>query len=231
MEGKGRPSKSHGQTACLPCRRRKSRCKYEPGSQACLMCRAHEVECVLVPRSKPQPLLQRAPRTRARATPRARSSFAMAPESTPCPDTQSTEQSAPLAELHSTTHVPPPRYIGDIAHPHFTSTSSSTHLASAQASRCQPPPLDEAEDDSPHIMGPAVASDRHFLEDYLSATQTGNNGRTIRPVLPGMASSPVVFTRVQKKPLGTATHMSVSRMKLQIIEKLLEPHLEQVLNM
>ena len=231
MGGKGRNPKSHGQTACLPCRRRKSRCKYEPGSQACLMCRAHEVECVPVPRSGPHPLPPRAPRTRARATPRARLSFAENDECASGQDTQPTAHSSSSTEPHRTTNVLRSVQLGDLVHPHFMGAATSTRLTSPPTSTNQPLPLDEAEDDSPHIMGPAVASDKHFLEDYLSTTQTGSNGKTIRPVLPGLASSPVVFTKVQKRPLGTARHVSVSRAKLQMVEKLLEPHLEQVLNM
>lgn len=227
MQAQGREPKPPGQTACLPCRRRKSRCKYEPGSQACLMCRAHEVECVPVPRSRPHPLPPRTPRARIRATPRARSSFAAGAEGTSSPDTQVMEQSAPRAEPHSTT----PAHVGNPIHPPFSGTLNSTSLGPALASTTHPVPLDEAEDDSPHIMGPAVASDNHFLEDYLSTTQAGNGARTIRPVLPGMTSSPVVFTRVQKRPLGIATHMSLSRTKLQTIDKLLEPCQEQVINM
>jgi hypothetical protein len=65
----------------------------------------------------------------------------------------------------------------------------------------------------------------------LSSVHAGNGARIIRPVLPGITSAPIVFTRVQKRPLGVAIDSSPSYPKLQTIEKLLEPWQQQVVDM
>lgn len=84
-------------------------------------------------------------------------------------------------------------------------------------------PLDEASDENAHIVGPASAGDRHFLQDYLSGVHAGDGARVIRPVLPGMTSAPVVFTRVAKTPLGRSVGASPGGDTLQVVEKLVEP--------
>ncbi|KAJ5794746.1 transcriptional regulator family: Fungal Specific TF [Penicillium paradoxum] len=81
----------------------------------------------------------------------------------------------------------------------------------------------EADDDNPHILGPAVTGDNHVLADYLSNISGGQGIREIRPVQPGSSSSPVIFTKVQKRPLGLMVNSSPALDKLQTIEKLVEP--------
>ena len=81
----------------------------------------------------------------------------------------------------------------------------------------------DAEDDNPHILGPAVTGDNHVLADYLSNISGGQGIREIRPVEPGSSSSPVIFTKVQKRPLGLTWNSNPALHKLQVIEKLVEP--------
>ncbi|KAJ5576098.1 Transcription factor [Penicillium sp. DV-2018c] len=81
----------------------------------------------------------------------------------------------------------------------------------------------EADDDNPHILGPAVSGDNHVLADYLSNIPGGQGMREIRPVEPGSSSSPVIFTKVQKRPLGLLVGSSPAVEKLHTIEKLVEP--------
>lgn len=93
-----------------------------------------------------------------------------------------------------------------------------------QAQNEQDTPLSlEADDDNPHILGPAVTGDNHVLADYLSNISGGQGIREIRPVEPGSSSSPVIFTKVQKRPLGLMVNSSPALHKLQTIEKLVEP--------
>jgi hypothetical protein len=47
---------------------------------------------------------------------------------------------------------------------------------------------------------------------------------------PASCSRPVLFTEVQKKPVGLKLNRSPSAEKLEIIEKLLEPHSEAVID-
>ncbi|OQE87612.1 hypothetical protein PENNAL_c0019G09138 [Penicillium nalgiovense] len=157
--GDERPYRSHTKPACVPCRRRKSRCKLEPHTAACLMCRAHGTESAAQSLSRP-PLVR--------------------------------------------------------ASPQFSIVT--------QAQNDQDTPLSlEAEDDNPHILGPAVTGDNHVLADYLSNISGGQGIREIRPVEPGSSSSPVIFTKVQKRPLGLMVNSSPALHKLQTIEKLVEP--------
>ncbi|KAH7268817.1 fungal-specific transcription factor domain-containing protein [Fusarium solani] len=215
-QSKARALRANGQPACLPCRRRKSRCTFELGLQACLMCRAHETECTTAPLAQSRPRPPPTPRSRAR-----------------------TFQSRDISPLHGAAtqqrplpapQTPPQPAIGSLV-TLLSASPASFHVDPGPASPSRPVPLDEAEDDNPHIIGPAIASDRHFLEDYLSSVHAGNGARIIRPVLPGITSAPIVFTRVQKRPLGVAIDSSPSYPKLQTIEKLLEPWQQQVVDM
>lgn len=219
MQAKGRETKFPGQAACSPCRRRKSRCKFESDSQACLMCRAHETDCVPVapPRSRPRPVSTRRARAKA-APPRTRPPVGPAPEALAGLGTDATSAETLTENIggHNLSGPPP---------------ATPLCLDSGPTRSRQPAPLDEAEDDSPHIMGPAIADDENFLEGYLSTTQAGHSERLIIAVFPGTSSSPVVFTRVKKRPLGISRDISPSKAKLQMIEKLIEPHQQDVVDM
>lgn len=89
--------------------------------------------------------------------------------------------------------------------------------------------LDTTEEDNPHIVGPATAGDSHFLDDYLSSIHTSDGGRIVRPVPPGVTTTPVVFMKVKKRPVGVSSHPSLSDNKLETIMKLLEPHHENLM--
>ncbi|KAJ5230028.1 hypothetical protein N7489_010736 [Penicillium chrysogenum] len=190
--GDERPYRSHTKPACVPCRRRKSRCKLEPHTAACLMCRAHGTECTF-------------PNGRAKSTPQKR---------------YSTEADPPLP--HPTLRTPIAA-AQSLSRPPLVATSPKFSIVT-QAQNDQDTPLSlEAEDDNPHILGPAVTGDNHVLADYLSNISGGQGIREIRPVEPGSSSSPVIFTKVQKRPLGLMVNSSPALHKLQTIEKLVEP--------
>ncbi|KAF4959507.1 hypothetical protein FSARC_10712 [Fusarium sarcochroum] len=81
-----------------------------------------------------------------------------------------------------------------------------------------------------HIVGPAVTSDNQVLSEYLSAMPSSTRGsQIIRPV-PGNRSRPVMFTMVQKRPVGLDSSRSLPEERLQLIEKLLEPFASDVLD-
>ncbi|KAJ6132614.1 transcriptional regulator family: Fungal Specific TF [Penicillium samsonianum] len=191
--GDERPYRSHTRPACVPCRRRKSRCKLEPHIAACLMCRAHGTECTF-------------PNGKAKSTPQKRYSTETSPL-LPHPTLRT-----PIAAAQSLNRAPPVV----AASPQFSIVT--------QAQNDKDTPLSlEADDDNPHILGPAVTGDNHVLADYLSNISGGQGIREIRPVEPGSSSSPVIFTKVQKKPLGLMVNSSPALHKLQTIEKLVEP--------
>ncbi|KAF5561393.1 transcriptional regulatory [Fusarium napiforme] len=74
-----------------------------------------------------------------------------------------------------------------------------------------------------HIVGPAVTSDNQVLSDYLSSIPSASRGsRIIRPAI-GNRSRPVLFTAVQKRPVGLDSNLTFAEERLQLIEKILEP--------
>ncbi|KAI1842058.1 hypothetical protein JX266_011709 [Neoarthrinium moseri] len=98
---------------------------------------------------------------------------------------------------------------------------------------CQPTPLsaDDAEQENPHIVGPANTSDSQVLADYLSIISSSNGGvRMVRPV-PASRSKPVLFATVKKRPIGMDNSPSPSQQKLHFIEKLLEPCIDQLIDL
>lgn len=81
-----------------------------------------------------------------------------------------------------------------------------------------------------HIVGPAVTNDKQVLSDYLSGIPGAT--RSTRMIIPESAgrSQPVLFTMVQKRPVGLAVNRSPSAEKLAIIEKILEPFVDDIIN-
>jgi hypothetical protein len=158
------------------------------------MCRAHDTECTF-------------PDGRAKPTAQKRA----AAEEAPQPPHPSLRTPTATATAHS------------VSRPPLVAASPQFSIVT-QVQTDQDTPLSlEAEDDNPHILGPAVTGDNHVLADYLSNISGGQGIREIRPVEPGSSSSPVIFTKVQKRPLGLMVNSSPALHKLQTIEKLLEP--------
>ncbi|KAJ5145912.1 uncharacterized protein N7515_000476 [Penicillium bovifimosum] len=174
---------------------------------ACNPCRRRKSRCKLEPQTAAC-LMCRAhgtectfPNGQARATPQKRSSTVTAPT------------------------IPHPAVRTPIAPPQEHAVGTSAQFSGLiQGQNDQDTPLSlEADDDNPHILGPAVTGDTHILADYLSNIPGGQGIREIRPVEPGSSSSPVIFTKVQKRPLGLLVGSSPALEKLQTIEKLVEP--------
>lgn len=104
----------------------------------------------------------------------------------------------------------------------------------------QPTPLsvDDEDQENPHIVGPANTNDSQVLADYLAIVGSGGSGggggrmRLVHPVLgAGRSARPVLFAAVKKKPVGVETSSSRAREKLHIIEQLLAPHAEEVVEL
>jgi hypothetical protein len=196
-----RPYRSHLRPACHPCRRRKSRCKLEAQSSSCLMCRVHGTDCVFPGSQSLQAPLPKSPARRRPAS--SPKSVFTAP--------------SPFVPLGSSTPKVDSNQWGNKSH----------------ETDCQPTPLsvDDAEQDNSHIVGPANTSDIQVLADYLSVFSSSNGGvRMVRP-FPSSHSKPVIFANVKKRPLGMDNSSNPSREKLKIIEKLLEPNIDQLIDL
>ena len=228
-----RPYRSHLYPACLPCKKRKSRCRTTDSSGICIMCRAHGTDCVY-PRSGdnsqrgsvalPRKLTPKSRQTRA-AQPKKRLSASASLH---------TQQ----VSNHAVDAVSPLREFG--------LQTINRPAASLEAQSC-PPTYDhfnreafpnlvgivtEAGDDSSHIVSPAVAEDNDVLESYLSTVpdarrrsiiRTDPNSR--RPV------RPVLFNTVPRRPLGVSANQSLPATKCEFIEKYLEPGVNDVVDL
>ncbi|EUC29299.1 hypothetical protein COCCADRAFT_106892 [Bipolaris zeicola 26-R-13] len=192
--------KGRSQPACNPCRRRKSRCKYEPAEHACLMCKAHQTQCVRTLRNGSVQGTWRDDQI----------------EQSSCHPRQSPSQPS-----MRTRDLGPSAVDANLA---AISTSPSLYLGAAPEVA-----FDADNEDNPHIAAPATAADSHFLQGYLSSIHAAQGERAIRPALPGTASAPVIFMRVKKRPVGLTIDPNPSSAKLQMIVKLLEPHQDALL--
>ncbi|KAJ5633304.1 transcriptional regulator family: Fungal Specific TF [Penicillium lividum] len=191
--------RSQARPACVSCRRRKSRCTIEAQTSICLMCRAHGTECSF-PAQKRRKISHRSQKGAAGIGPTATLGTQSKPDVLPFQP----------ASLSCT--------------PYLTGNAVSLNDDWVQDQPSQATPLSlEADDNNPHILGPAAMGDDSIIADYLSSI-AGNGGVCeIRPVEPGSSSCPISFTKVQKRPLGMMVNFNPALQKLQVIEKLIEP--------
>ncbi|OOF90592.1 hypothetical protein ASPCADRAFT_178813 [Aspergillus carbonarius ITEM 5010] len=86
-------------------------------------------------------------------------------------------------------------------------------------------------DDGSHIVSPAIADDTEVLESYLSTVPdarkrcfrtSSSSSRPVRPVL---------FSTIPRRPLGVYSNQSLPAMKLEVIEKYLEPVTRDVVDL
>lgn len=93
----------------------------------------------------------------------------------------------------------------------------------------------QEDDESSHIVGPAVTSDTQILADYLRAEPSAG-GRLARMARPGRnhgpgSDKPVMFARIRKHPVGKPLCQSTASMKCEIVEKILEPWTEELVDL
>ncbi|KAL4806233.1 fungal-specific transcription factor domain-containing protein [Aspergillus unguis] len=226
----GRPYRSHLHPACFSCRKRKSRCKTKNPGEVCVMCQAYGTECIFPRPDDPQ----RASLPR-RVTPNARSSrHSQARHDIlhrPYPSPQS-QARAGTAVRHERRPVDKHR-IADLDSPLEVTAGGDVY---DDAGRAEGFPnligIAEADEDSSHIVSPAVADDNDILESYLSAIPfaqkrsfTGTNQASNRHV------GPVRFNVVPRRPLGVVANQSFAASKCEVIEKYLDPDVDEYLNL
>ncbi|RFU76723.1 n-terminal binuclear zn cluster-containing dna binding domain-containing [Trichoderma arundinaceum] len=235
----GRPYRSHLRPACVPCRRRKSRCQTAGDTTICLTCRAHQTECYFPGDSRssqsPEPARRRRRRVEARspsevsgpsplrAVARVGSSF----HGNTKANTSASMIGSRGASMGRQASMPMPNVspssIAATSGPgqgyHDQEEESTLALGS-----------DDDQHLNLHIVGPAATNDSQVLSTYLSGIPGAT--RSTRMIIPEPASCsrPVLFTEVQKRPVGVKLNRSPSAEKLEIIEKLLEPHNEAVID-
>lgn len=227
-----RPYRSHLRPACIPCRKRKSRCQSEASSTCCLMCRAHRTDCIFPTESHSSsqtPRRRRRVRLSITKNP-CQISLATGPPAVSISDNSTIEQPVSVVES-APTSAPNSSSRNATSHENQVSNISptlprSTEWAQQNAQSEESPLALGSNDEQPHnlhIVGPAVTSDNQVLSDYLSSMPSASRGsRIIRPAI-GNRSRPVLFTAVQKRPVGLDSNLSFAEERLQLIEKILEP--------
>ncbi|PGH01110.1 hypothetical protein GX51_05425 [Blastomyces parvus] len=208
----GRPYRSHSHPACLACRKRKSRCITKNTADKCAMCTAHGTEC-LFPQQKHKLSSRRPSHSTGKSPSKARRS------------TDNTIR-AIAADQNSSP------YAGRAEIP-------SSFPVGYAASQCP----DDREEEQPrcvgifadggnkgsHIVSPTMADDNEILESYVTATtETTNGRRLVRAAPPTNASirtaRPVLFATVPRRPPGVTSHTTRISEKCDLIEKFIEPH-------
>ncbi|OJZ82376.1 hypothetical protein ASPFODRAFT_74594 [Aspergillus luchuensis CBS 106.47] len=208
----GRPYRSHAHPACLPCRKRKSRCRTRDSSATCMMCLAHATECLFPSAEKPAQRkrtvnLQRiAPKT-------ARVERPCTPQAVlPSPRTSQRSDTPQLTRHHHPAHIP--------------TAYSDGRIASLMDV------VGDTGDDSSHVVSPVVADDSSILEGYLFTVSDNR-----RPGLMHTSSKSsrlmrqVLFNTIPRRPLGVYSNQSLPSMKCELIEKYLEPATKDVVGL
>lgn len=225
-----RPYRSHLRPACHECRRRKSRCKVDDGEEnGCLMCRVHGTKCEF-PASTSRSLASPRPprRSSGLGDPRGKGAAASSRIRGSQARAGSTGTSALPTEEH---HL---QATGAAIIPALRPPTSGT--GGSQPSTTLLPGLGSpGEEESSHIVGPVVTNDTQILADYLRADPSHGTGRLTRMVRPGYndddSRKPVLFARVSKRPVGQTPNQTTAALKCQIIEKMVEPWADDLVNL
>ncbi|KAL4932976.1 transcription factor domain-containing protein [Aspergillus undulatus] len=215
-QDEGRPYRSHLHPACFSCRKRKSRCKTKSPAEVCVMCQAYGTECIF-PRPGEPPQQRGWPRNGA---PNARSSRHMHSRKTVLhhqPYSNPRTQSAADSSANRRT-----QYAGGDAYPAGGRGEALPHLMGIAT---------EAEEDSSHIVSPAVADDNDILESYLSAIPTARRRQIINTGSSNRHFGPVRFNAVPRRPLGVVANQSFAASKCELIEKYMDPDIDEYLNL
>ncbi|KAH8817212.1 fungal-specific transcription factor domain-containing protein [Xylogone sp. PMI_703] len=219
-----RPYRSHLRPACLACRRRKSRCTIESNSTTCLLCRVHGGECVF-------PVLEKSSKSKTVARKRRK--------------TESNEvDKRPIVELPRNDHLnglqpvtqfgSRPLYSADqrrrlVQRSSEEESGSVSARGETEERSTLMATLGETEHESSHIVGPAVANDAQVLDDYLSLLPSGDDGpqrmtrRTPFSLYSKGPRGPVLYTSIQKRPVGVTRGNTVGLDRCETIERLVEP--------
>lgn len=221
-----RPHRSHLRPACFACRRRKSRCKLEAHSPepVCLMCRVHSTPCSFPAHGEVDAAAAKTP------IPRRRKNARRLPTATA--DTPVQPIAASFTQLSSTTTA----VLGNDSSIDGFGTDGRIWLGDEGNTRLPvaqqhtPLSVDDAEHENRHIIGPVATADSQVLATYLSVATNHTRGlRLIRPMTTHVGK-PVMFAAVQKRPIGLLASQSVTHLKCEIIEKLLEPHVKTAID-
>lgn len=206
----GRFHRSNMQRACLSCKKRKSRCKMDSANMStCLMCRIHETQCVF---TVPSEYIRRGSRPQpTRSSGRKRLDQSKSSTNTPSIITEIPQHSTSSSRLKDDLHR--------AQSPRETPFSSSTiGLAGG--------------DTESHVISPLLSTDTQLIAKYLSCDPIVGVG-LIRhfpgDLMAGKKST--IFNTVRRRPLGTSSTQTTASLKCQIVEKLIDPFCNDLIDL
>lgn len=228
METEGRPYRSHLHPACFSCKKRKSRCRTRDSSGICMMCQAHGSECIFPsPDNYYQVRHPNAPR-KSPATARKTAQSRLDP---PSPRFQlgSHRVQQPVFTDRDTSLLSPHASTATVAHQETPSRGADSQVEGL-------PNLigiaNETGNDSSHVISPAVADDNEILESYLSASPLARRRCLVRPSATSTRTMrPVRFNIVPRRPLGITANQTLAESKCEVIEKYMDPFLDEYLDL
>jgi hypothetical protein len=217
---KSRPYRSHRFPACDFCRRRKSRCTRDVDNRPCLLCRVNGVECTrngagstATNESVPAVHRRKRPRESRPELPLEDShsrSAARVQDASLMNIHFSNAQSQSLLEGHSPEEIIRPRM----------KTPTPRSFPTPQQAQNQ--------NQTGHIVGPAVARDVQVLEQFMSPTYGGLAVSYARPnpysVYSDDPKHPIVYLKVPRQRVASSLgNGSAGFKQYETIEKILEP--------
>ena len=222
----GRPYRSHAYPACVSCKKRKSRCRTTSSSSSCMMCQTHGTECIFpyiddrLPRGSSY-----SPRNQSAGDQRTRSTKAslMRPASHRSPRATPNLLGARGGQ-RSLFHSSAARSQGD-------ARSTTSNIRHEETMPTITGIVADTDENSSHVVSPAVADDNNVLESYLSAMSEARCRCPIRTNSnPNPLARRVLFSTVPRRPLGVTMNQSLAAMKREVIEKYMEPDVRDLLD-
>jgi hypothetical protein len=219
---RSRPYRSHRFPACDFCRRRKSRCTRDLDNRPCLLCRVNGVECTQngtesAVGNESVHVVHRRKRPRE-SQPEPGQDDSPAPAASRVQDASLMDVQYPNAQLQSPLDS---RNRDERIH-----SQMETHTP-----RSVPTPQqvqNQNQNQTGHIVGPAVARDVQVLEQYMSPTYSGLAVSYARPnpysVYSDDPRHPIVYLKVpRQRVVSSLGNGSASFKQYETIEKILEP--------
>ncbi|KAI0533285.1 fungal-specific transcription factor domain-containing protein [Xylaria digitata] len=215
--------RSHSQPACIPCRKRKSRCKLDSTDlTTCLLCKLHGNECVF-PDSPASAVITRVSASHRRTQKRAAKQNpgnASRPWTRPSTSASTYNQHYHAREaLAQHTSTPP-------------TTESLCPLEVPFAG--SPAPTASPDGDESHVIGPVQSPDAQLIANYLfnnpSIGSRASRMIITRPDHLHSGQRTVLFNVVRRHPLGHIPTQSLTASICEIVSKLLEPHCENLID-
>ncbi|KAH7419296.1 hypothetical protein BKA64DRAFT_650497 [Cadophora sp. MPI-SDFR-AT-0126] len=200
-----RPYRSHKIRACDACRKRKVRCDVTSIGEDCQLCREQGKSCQYSVEEKP-PRLRRLRHSAASASERQRNN-------------------TPVLERRHTLI----EYTGSLqASDSRPQDWEGSHVRTDDRANDFPNRSDNGRQ-SLHIVGPAVSSDAHVLEQYMSpGSSEGRTNDNPYSVYFSDPSKPILYKKVPRGRVGLSINDNAGVKQREIFEQIFYPHAAQI---